>query len=298
MNLRHVDLNLLVVLEAILSEQGVSKAARRMHLSQSALSHGLARLRDLVGDPLLVRVGRTMELTPKAQALLPEVRQVLAQIETLVGTTQVFDPRRVERVVHLGASDWVSSSVLAGLAGTLEEEAPGLRLHIHHCGRVDAPELLRSGKLDLALGIFPSATSDLDLITLREEPYVCTRRAECTEPQPTSLQEFLSATHVNVLVQGDTLGGVDSVLARQGLRRDIRVTVAHFQAALIVSSQTSHWFTGPESLIRSAIKDLGLQVFAPPLPLPLLTTQMAWSNRTETDACLVWLRHLLQVLCK
>ncbi len=294
MNLRDIDLNLLVVLEAILAEQGVSQAARRMHLSQSALSHGLARLRRLLDDPLLVRVGRHMELTPKAQELRPQVRKVLAHIEALMGSSQPFDPAQVERVIHIGASDWVASNLLAQLASVLSREAPGLRLHIHHSGRVDAPDQLRAGKLDLALGIFPSATADLTMTTLREDPYVCARRRSKTTARAPTLAEYLASTHVNVLVQGDTLAGVDAVLARQGLKRDIRITVAHFQAALTICAQTPHWFTGPESLIKSQAKGLNLQVVDPPLTLPPLNTQMAWSARTEGDVCLAWLRERLK----
>ena len=296
MNLRHIDLNLLIVLEAILSEQGVSQAARRMHLTQSALSHGLARLREYFDDPLLVRVGRRMELTPKAQSMLPEVQRVLAQIEALVQTSHVFDPHSVDRLVHIGASDWVSGGLLAQLSGALSQEAPQLQLHIHHSGRVDAPEQLRSGKLDLALGIFPSSTADLVMTTLSEEPYVCARRNTGSLPSGLTLEDYLAATHVNVLVQGETLAGVDGVLARQGLKRDIKITVAHFQAAMVMASQTPHWFTGPESLIRAQAKALGLRVFPPPLALPPICTQLAWSVRTEGDACLSWLRQRLMAL--
>lgn len=290
MNLRNIDLNLLVVLEAILSEQGVSQAARRMHLSQSALSHGLARLRDLLDDALLVRVGQRMELTPRAQALLPEVRRVLSQIGELIRADQRFDPRLIDRIVHVGASDWVAQGLLSRLAAALGDEAPCLRLHVHHSGRVDAPDLLRAGKLDLALGVFPAPTAGIEIRTLLEDPYTCARSTPVPSHRPPTLEDYLAATHVNVLVQGDTLGGVDAVLSRSGLKRDIRVTVAHFYAALSVAGQTRHWFTGPRGLIQAHARRLGLHTFEPPVSLPPMGIQMAWSSRTQGDACLDWLR--------
>ena len=134
------------------------------------------------------------------------------------------------------------------------------------------------------------------MTTLHEEPYVCARRATGPLPSDVSLENYLAATHVNVLVQGETLAGVDGILARQGLKRDIKITVAHFQAALVMASQTPHWFTGPESLIRAQAQTLGLQVFPPPLALPPICTQLAWSARTEGDACLTWMRQRLMDL--
>lgn len=293
MDLRRIDLNLLVVLEAVVSEASVSRAARRLHLSQSALSHSLGRLREAFGDPILVRNGRTMEPTPRALAALPEVRSLLNQVGRLFAHGGRFDPATADRHVHIGASDHAASIVLAPLLARIRDEAPSIRLRVHHAGRVDAPAMLRSGQLDLALGVFNHLTADLGTLPLHDDPYLCAVDDSSGPGLPMTRADYLDAEHVNVLVQGDTLGVIDEALARQGLTRRIVLTVAHFSAALALLRGTPLVYTGPASLLRAATADARLRVFEPPLDLPPFPTQLAWSRRTDQDEALQWIRDVL-----
>ncbi|MDW5444514.1 LysR family transcriptional regulator [Polaromonas sp. SM01] len=288
MDLRRIDLNLLVVFEALVSEGSVSSAARRLHLSQSAMSHALSRLRDAFGDPILVRHGRGMEATPQALAALPEVRSLLVQVGRLFAHGGRFDPATADRSVHIGASDHAAALVLPALIASIRREAPGIRLRLRHAGRVDAPQMLRSGQLDLALGVLNNLTADLATQPLISEPYMCAVAEETATKLPLSRGDYLEAEHINVLVQGDTLGLIDEALARQGLARRIALTVPHFSTALALLPGTPLVYTGPASLFTRTPQ--GLRLFKPPVDLPEFPTQLAWSVRNQNDEGLQWLR--------
>lgn len=291
MDLSRIDLNLLVVYEAVVSEGSVSRAARRLHLSQSALSHSLARLRDAFGDPVLVRHGRAMEVTPRALAALPEVRSLLVQVGRLFAHGGQFDPATADRSIHIGASDHASALVLPALVARIRTEAPGIRLRVHHAGRFDAPDMLRSGRLDLALGVFNNLTADLASQPLLSEPYMCAVSRSGGASVPLTQKAYLEAEHINVLVQGDTLGLIDEALARQGLARRIALTVPHFSTALALLADAPLVYTGPAGLFKGHPKSL--RVFKPPIALPEFRTQLAWSQRNENDEGLKWLRECI-----
>lgn len=290
MDFRRVDLNLLVVFEAVVAEASVSRAARRLHLSQSALSHSLARLRDAFGDPILVRNGRLMEATPLALAALPEVRSLLVQVGRLFAHGGRFDPATADRSVHIGASDHAAATVLPALLARMRETAPGIRLRVHHAGRITAPAMLRSGQIDLALGVFSHLTADIATQPLASEPYLCAVDKRDGPPLPMTREDYLDSEHINVLVQGDTLGVIDEALAREGLSRQIVLTVPHFSTALALLAGTPLVYTGPASLFNQVSISDTLSVFNPPLALPEFPTQLAWALRSQHDEGLQWLR--------
>jgi DNA-binding transcriptional LysR family regulator len=290
MDLRRIDLNLLIVFEAIVAEASVSRAARRLHLSQSAMSHSLRRLREAFGDPILVRQGRRMEATPRALAALPEVRSLLSRVGRLFAHGGRFDPAATDRILHIGASDFAAAIVLPRVVARIRAQAPALRLRVFHAGRVDAPGMLRSGQLDLALGVFNNLTADLCSSPLLEDEYLCAIASDSASPPPATEAEYLAREHINVLVQGDVLGLIDEALARRGKARIIPVTVAHFSSALALLAGGDLIYTGPAGLFRMPAGRAGIRTFAPPLALPAFPTQMAWSRRSEQDEGLRWIR--------
>ncbi len=292
MNLRRLDLNLLVVFEAVVAEASVSRAAHRLHLTQPALSHALARLRTAFGDPILVRKGRTMQATPRALATLPEVRALLSQVGRLFAQGGRFDPATAERQLHIGVSDYAATAVLAPCLARIQREAPAMRLRLHHAGRVDAPGMLRSGQLDLALGVFNTLTADLDTLPLRDEPYRCAVARVHRMPMPLSLDAYLQADHLNVLVQGEALGLIDEALAQRGLTRRIVLTVAHFGVALPLLAASPMVLTAPAGLLH-AVAAAQMDTCDPPVALPPFRTQMAWARRSDEDEALRWLRSCL-----
>lgn len=291
MNLRRIDLNLLVVFEAVVTEASVSRAAHRLHLTQSAMSHALSRLRDAFGDAILERNGRTMRATPRALAMLPEVRALLTQAGRLFAQGGRFDPATVERHVHIGTSDYAAITVLAGRLAEVQRDAPAMHLKLHHAGRVDAPAMLRSGQIDLAFGVLNNLTPDLATVPLLDEPYLCA--VSPGQPTPATLDDYLLADHLNVMVQGDTLGLVDEALAQKGLARRIALTVPHFETAVALLAGTRMLLTAPAGLLQPAAAQGRVALFEPPLVLPAFRTQMAWARRTEDDEGLRWLRNAI-----
>jgi DNA-binding transcriptional LysR family regulator len=288
MNLRRLDLNLLVVFEAVVSEASVSRAASRLNLTQPALSHALARLREAFGDPVLVREGRAMRPTSRALAALPEVREVLGQAARLFAQGGRFDPASVARTVHVGASDYAARRVMPALLKETRRHAPALRFVMQHAGRVDAPGLLRSGALDLAIGVFGALTPDLDTCPLIEEPYVCVRWKGAAGRL--NAATYLDAAHLNVLVAGETLGLIDEALALRGQARRIAVTVAHFGVALDLLPGSDLVLTAPAGLVAGLPTHLDLTCAKPPVSLPPFRTQLAWARRRADDEGLTWLR--------
>ncbi len=171
-DLRRIDLNLLVILDALLSEQHVTRAAERLHLSQPAVSHALARLRDLLGDPLLVRAGASLVPTPQALELMAPLAEALAQVQSLLAPN-TFDPATARRTFRLAMSDYGAAIVLPGLIRTLRREAPGIDLQISHASREGMLEGVLNGDIDVAAGVFPEMPNELRSTPLFEEHYVC-----------------------------------------------------------------------------------------------------------------------------
>ena len=169
-DLRRIDLNLLVILDALLSEQHVTRAAERLHLSQPAVSHALARLRDLLGDPLLVRQGGALVPTARALELAAPLAEALAQVQALLAPNR-FDPASAKRRFRVAMSDYSAAIFLPGLVRTLRREAPGIDLQIVQASREGMVDGVLNGDLDLAAGVFPDMPAELRTTPLFEEHY-------------------------------------------------------------------------------------------------------------------------------
>lgn len=154
-DLRRIDLNLLVILDALLSEQHVTRAAERLHLSQPAVSHALARLRDLLGDALLVRQGSSLVPTARALELAMPLAEALAQVQALLEPNR-FDPASAKRTFRVAMSDYSAAIFLPGLVRTLRREAPGIDLQIIQASREGMLDGVLNGDIDLAAGVFPT----------------------------------------------------------------------------------------------------------------------------------------------
>ena len=206
MDLRRLDLNLLVVFDAVVGERSVSRAADRLALTQPAVSHALARLRQACGDDIVVKRGRAMVPTPKAVALQQEVRAILVRAQRVFAMSSVFDPARSRRHFHVGCSDHAAVTLLEPVLGHLLAAAPHVRLQLMHVGRTHAADMIRAGALDLALGVLNSADDAIAVKTLREVPYVCVARAgHPALRRGLTFERYLAAEHLQVLVQSGAL---------------------------------------------------------------------------------------------
>ncbi len=297
MDLRRYDLNLLVTLEALLDEGSVTGAARRLSLSQSAVSAALERLRQVFSDPLLVRAGNRMEATPFARRLQGPIKTALASVTLALALPQKFDPARARQHVRWGLSDYAGLLMLPALYAVLAREAPGISLEVIPKPSDETLSRLVAGEVDLATAVDPPEGRDLFNAALAEESFVCVMRTG--HPLVTgrlTVKRLLEFPHVLVTAHGASAGLVDRALAARGVRRRVPVSVPGFAAAFALLAQNDLVAILPERISRSQAARYGLALRPPPLALPGYTLCIVWHQRTAHDAAHRWLRERLLAL--
>lgn len=293
MNISTFDLNLLRVLDALLRERNVSRAAERLSLSQPAVSNALNRLRDLLDDPLLVRVGRSMQPTPRALALEVPIRDVLQRIEESLSADAPFDPASSRQRFRIAVTDYVELILMPRLLKLLAERAPGVQIDIQHLSPTLPAEALDKGELDLVLGRFESVpprfrsqrwlSETLQLVAHREHPQLAAGL---------DLDGFLGLRHLWVH-GGQTRGMVEQWLGERGLSREIVYTTPNYlQAAHIVASSELVAVL-PSRLAQYFSGLLPLQLQALPFDLGPFHLEVVSLGLRQRDAALQWLHECI-----
>lgn len=294
-----VDLNLLVTLDTLLKERNVTRAAAKLGISQSAMSHTLRRMRALFEDPLFVSTPRGMIPTPRAQELAGPIERMLQDVEHLLDQPR-FDPGTARRKFKLIASDYTQLVLLPPLLRYLEKHAPGIDLAFR-TARGELSRLLERGDADLALGMF-----DADLAEgffrqpLFQDEFVCLLRADHPAARkPFTLERFLELSHALIAPREvqDT-GVVDSILDKLGKKRRIALSVPQFLVAPYATAHSDLLLTTAARIARAVEKPFGLRILTPPLALPTFTIGQYWHERWHQDPAHVWLRGLLWQLCQ
>ena len=296
--LRRIDLNLLLSLHALLTEQHVTRAARRLHKSQPAVSHALAHLREIFNDPLLIRRGSRLEPTALALQLQRPLEHALLQLNGLLDAGG-FDPASEQREFRVAMSDYGAHIVLPRLMRILRRDAPGIRLAVSQASREAMLMQLEDGEIDLALGVFSEIHPGLQAQTLFEEHLICIADAASVgEAGSLTLDDWLQRPHVLVSMRPGGESEVDNVLSRQGLRRQIMLSLPHWSAAAQVLTGTDLVLT-VSSRIAGPLRDSAkLVFFQPPLPIPTVLFQQVWHSRRHADPAHVWLRQQLMRSCE
>lgn len=289
-DLRRIDLNLLVILDALLDERHVSRAAERLAMTQPAVSHALNRLRDLLDDPLLVRTGNQMQLTRRAFELAGPLREILRGVRRLV-LGDDFDPASAELELRLGMSDYGAWVVLPALLPILRREAPGIHLDVRQASRLGMAEQVASGELDGALGVFPLLPEGLRTQRLFEERFVCLCADDTLAGrQRMDLDDYLAAPHLRVALQQSPAEEIDSHLEKLGRRRQVAATVPHFSVAPGLLAGTDMVLTIAARMLPDDLEAHGLASFEPPLQLARFDFVQIWSETSEDDPARRWLR--------
>ncbi len=292
MHLSAVDLNLAPVLHALLAERSVSRAAKRLGLSQSATSHALARLRDLLGDPLLVRSKEGLVPTPRALALAEPVERAIRGLEGTFLARPSFEPGTARRRFVIAASDYAEIILLPGLLSRLAADAPGIDLVVRSI-EGDAEDELRRGEIDLALSLHRDGAA-LRSTRLFDDDFVCMMR----EGHPLAQGEldvarFVAARHALIAPRGRPGGPVDQALAELGLARRVALSVPHFLVAPHVVARTDLVLTIARRIAETFAGILPLAIVESPLALPTFTIGMQWGERNDADPGHAWLRERL-----
>ncbi|WP_323909220.1 LysR family transcriptional regulator [Aeromonas caviae] len=290
------DFNLLITLDALLEEGSVAGAARRLGLSASAMSRALARLRETTGDPLLVRAGRGLIPTPRAQILRYEVARLVQETRAVLRPQQEVDPASLERTFRLRSSDGFVEAVGPALLARLAVEAPGVRLHfLAKPDKESGP--LRRGELDFETGVIGTTTApELRTQALFQDHFVAVVHPDHPLCDGTlTVARYAAARHVLVSRRGQPHSPIDEILAGQGRRRTITTLVPGFTTALALVRESNLVATVPHLHCASLLGDL---VTLPlPFALPGIRVALLWHPSQDADPGHRWLRALIRDTC-
>lgn len=303
-DLSRTDLNLLVLFETVLREGHVGRAAARLNLSASAVSHGLGRLRRLLNDPVFLRTPKGVVPTARALELAGPIGQVLAGARGVIATAQPFDPATSVRQFVIGAPDGVSALFLQPLLAALREGAPDVDIRLRQllppaAARMGAaawePALaeLEARALDIAVAPFEEVPARFAARLLREEDFVILARAGHPFALAPTLPHYCAASHLVVSMTGDPHGFVDDALAAHGLSRRVALTVPSFFMALAVVAETGMIAAVPRGFAAAYASRSGVTFSEAPLPLPRFRIQAVASKAALQDAGIAWLRDAL-----
>ena len=243
LNFRSLDLNLLRVFDEVMAERSLTRAAHKLSITQPAVSNAMRRLRDVVGDELVVRSGQGVEPTPRALALWPPVREALAHLQESLAPGH-FDPATAESTFVLAMADATAATLVPALVEIIEREAPGISIRVLPLTTRDPRGLLEAGEADMAVGYFPAALADLtaraqsgalvafDSRRLYEGEYLCVmRQGHPLADVPLTLDNYCAARHMLVSFSGRSFGFIDEALASLGRTRQVVLTVNQFFTA-------------------------------------------------------------------
>ncbi len=294
MDLRDLDLNLLVVFNQLLMDRSVSVAADKLGISQPGVSNALKRLRALLKDELFVRTSKGMEPTPYAQHLAEPVAYALNAIQTALFKRDAFEPLRSTRTFHLAMTDIGEMYFMPPLMDALAARAPHIQINTLRPHAGNLREDMESGTVDIALGLLPHLQAGFFQRRLFRHRYVCLfRQGHPGVSQPMTLAEFTHLEHVRVVAAHTGHGAVDELLAAAGIERRMRLTVPHFIAVGHILQGSNLIATVPERFADRCIAPFGLAKSPHPVALPQIAINLFWHARFNRDPANLWLRQLL-----
>ncbi len=293
MRFRNLDLNLLAALDKLIRLQSVSRAADELAITQSAMSNALNRLRQYFDDPLLVQIGRRMELTPRAQALAGPVRDILVRIEAAVAAPTDFDPASSTRSFTLMVSDYSLHTVVPPFVRRLARQAPSMRIDIKAQQTYPGLQLER-GETDLLIAPAVYCSGDHPSELLLTDPVVCV--LDANNPLARSLDEetFLRLEHVSMQPPLAGQSFSDRMLAERGIVPNVVVSSFSFTSLPDLVRGTNRLAMVQERLARRMARTGGLIIVPPPFDLPPLEQRIQWHGMRSRDPALDWLRHELR----
>ncbi len=293
MHLAKIDLNLLVSLQALLEEQSVTRAAKRTGVTQSAMSHALARLRSHFEDPLLIRSANQMLLTPRSEQLVEPLRNALENLARAIDAPKPFDAEAASGVLGIACEDYVTSLLVPNLVHRLSVEAPKMDISIRSRTESTA-EHLESGEIDIAIGVFRGSAPNMQQRLLFRENFACVvRRGHPHINKRLTVKRYVELPHILVGDGPKGMGAVDAALARVGETRRVAARVSTFLSAPLIVAETDLILTIPKRLAVRFAKIYDLQLFAPPVRVRDFSYRCRWHERWQNDERHRWLRKLI-----
>lgn len=290
-----LDLNLFTVFDAIYAEGNLTKAAERLNLTQPAISHALAKLRDRLDDPLFTRNGHRMVPTPLAQALLPDIQQALTQLNTALQRAKAFDPTTAEKTFRIAMRDIFEATLLPPLVESLTTQAPNLTLASVRIDRKETEAKLASGELDFALDVLLPTSSSIRHQPLIEDGFVVIyNKQHSSIKSRLTEKQYLSGNHILVSTRSSGPGLADYALSQLGLNRKIGLRCQHYFAAAMIVEKTDLLLTMPARYGNQIMSQFdGLNMVPCPVPTDDIHIHLYWHESREHDEANKWLRQLL-----
>ncbi len=294
MNMSAMNLNQLLVLDALLTERHVSRAGLRLGLSQPAVSNALAQLRARLGDPLLVRTAGGMVPTARAQALMGPLRTALGMLEDAVGGGRGFDPGNAENTFVLATTDFVEFALLPRLLARLAREAPRVQLQIRSWPYHRTPPALESGEADLWIGFYADVPANHREQKLFHDQFVCiVRRNHPDVGKRLTLKTYVRLQHILVTAEPGSAGVADAALAALGLSRHVALRLSPFLMVPPVGATTDYVAAVSRRVAETFARLYPLRLLPPPLTLPRGTVGQVWHERTHASPAHAWLRQVI-----
>lgn len=292
-DLRKFDLNLLVAFEVLLREMNVSRAAEKMCVTQSSMSHILQRLRQQLDDPVLVRTNTGMKPTERSLALLEPVRSILREVEKVIQVPECFDPGSSQRRFIIAATDYMEFLLLPPLLERIGLSAPSVDIQVKRTEASFPTESLENGDLDVVLGFSAILKPPAQFLveTLFEDRMVCVVRADHPAvSKPLGLEEYVSLPHLLISRTGTKVGVIDEWMAEKGLERRIALTVPHFLSAPLIVARTDLVLSLPLHLAQRIAELIPLRILPLPMELPAYDLVMIHHPVREKEPAHLWLR--------
>lgn len=295
-HLERLDLNLLVVFDVVMQERHVGRSARRLHLTPSAVSHGLGRLRSALADPLFLKAPKGVVPTTRASELAAPIAEILSRIQGVLGTARPFDPAQSRRRFTIGAPDGVAAVFLPKFLAAVRKAAPGIDISVVNLLPMMVAAALDAKHVDVALAPAYDLPARLVAKTLYEEDFVVAGRANHAFLRKPTLGQFCKMQHVVLSLSGDPVGFMDTALARRGLSRRVALTVPSQMLALAIIAETDFIAALPHSLIAMHGPAYGVKGTAPPLAVPRDTISAIAPAVAFQDTGIAWLVSAMQAV--
>ncbi len=289
-----IDLNLLSVFQEVYRERQISAAARRLGLTQSAVSNALARLRRTFGDELFVRTAHGMQPTPLAQQMAEPIGAAMAQVALALSQRSRFDPATSARRFTLAMTDVGEVYFMPVLIERCRTVAPNVEIASLRANGLTLKDDMETGRVDLAIGAFEDVSDALYHRALFRQPFVSMfRKDHPLAKGKVDLDRFVAAPHLIVDAAQSPYDRINGLLEKAGVTAGARFRVPHFTAVPYIVSTSDLVVTVPQKLAESAAKPFGLKWIEPPLALPALQTNVFWHRRFNHDPGIQWLRGLI-----
>jgi len=293
-DLAGINLNLVVALDALLTAANVTRAAERVGVTQSAMSHSLRQLRELLGDALLIRGRGGMVRTPRAEQLAAPLHRGLLELRRALSNEPVFEPRTTTRRFTLATGDYLAAALLPELLALLGREAPHVDLVIRHLIPDQVTSLMESGEVDLCVAAFPDSSLSLRQQKLFTEDFVCVVRQDHPAVRKgLDLETYLRLPHVLISPRGEGAGVVDTALAKLGRSRRIALRLPYFLTAPLSVVNSDHVLTAPRRLVETLTGAWPLQILPLPIALRSFDVLQIWHERFDGDPAHRWLRGVM-----